>query len=103
MPCITLVTITTTTICDIYPEKRLRAAFRNTHITVLQELKCFGYVVQTKNAMGWRFVFMHLEKISQKVFKSAGIIHPFTQRIKKKHLTERASTTWLAHAAAKHS
>lgn len=52
MPCITLVTITTTTICDTYPEKRLRAAFRNTHITVLQELKCFGYVVQTKNAMG---------------------------------------------------
>lgn len=49
---IRLVTITTITIYNIHQKKMLRPAFENTHITVLQELKCFGYVVQTKNAMG---------------------------------------------------
>jgi len=49
---IRLVTVTTITTCNIHQEKILRPAFENTHITVLQELKCFGYVVQTKNAMG---------------------------------------------------
>lgn len=62
--------------------KILRPASENTHVTVLQELQCFGYVVQTKNAMGWRFVLVHLKiKKSRAGFRNGGIIHHYMRSL----------------------